>query len=272
VLASSRTAETIEPEVIGRHGAAGAVALAEGPDPEVPVGPEAGVMAIMATTRAMRYLAPDPVPNELIRTIVEAATWAPSASNDQGAAFVVVTERETLARLAALWRRVVADFRTLGEAALPERAADPARSRMRASVEYQRAHFADTPALIVVCYDQRPARQHARSPLRVVAALARRIGIRRTASALRAFPTLARRSEAASIYPAVENLLLAARAHGLGACLTTWHLLAEAEFKAVLGIPKDVETFAVIPVGWPLRKFGAVKRRAVDEVIHRERW
>ena len=83
---------------------------------------------------------------------------------------------------------------------------------------------------------------------------------------------MAARTEGASVYPAVENLLLAARAHGLAACLTTWHLLTEDEFKEVLGIPKNVKTWAVIPIGWPLRRFGPIRRRPVDEVIHHERW
>ncbi len=102
--------------------------------------------------------------------------------------------------------------------------------------------------------------------------LVRRVGPVRALRLLREWQVASARSEGASIYPAVENLLLAARAHGLAACLTSWHLFAEDEFKAVLGIPKDVRTWAIIPIGWPLRRFGPVNRRPVDEVIHRERW
>ena len=86
---------------------------------------------------------------------------------------------------------------------------------------------------------------------------------------LRAFGS---RSEAASIYPGVENLLLTARALGLGATLTTWHLMIEADFKRVLGIPRGVHTFAVIPVGWPVGSFGPVRRRPLAEVVHHDRW
>ena len=100
----------------------------------------------------------------------------------------------------------------------------------------------------------------------------RRAGLRAAARLLMAMPAFAARSGAASIYPAVENLLLAARAHGLGACLTTWHLLAEDEIKAIPGIPKGVHTFAVIPLGWPLRPFGPVNREPVERVLHRDRW
>jgi nitroreductase len=88
----------------------------------------------------------------------------------------------------------------------------------------------------------------------------------------RGMPALEARVEAASIYPAVQNLLLAARAMGLAANLTSWHLFLEAEFKATLGIPRDVHTFALIPVGWPMGHFGPTKRRPAAELIHRDRW
>ena len=65
---------------------------------------------------------------------------------------------------------------------------------------------------------------------------------------------------------------LAARALGLGATLTTWHLVLESEFKAVLGIPRSVHTFAVIPVGWPRGRFGPVARHAPADVLHRDGW
>ena len=72
--------------------------------------------------------------------------------------------------------------------------------------------------------------------------------------------------------PGVQNLLLAARALGLGASITTWHLFAEDELKEILGIPREIDTFAVIPIGWPLRSFGPVKRGPVEAAIHRDRW
>jgi nitroreductase len=80
------------------------------------------------------------------------------------------------------------------------------------------------------------------------------------------------RSEAASIYPACQNLLLAARARGLAATMTTWHLFAEADVRKILEIPDDVRTYALIPIGWPLGRFGPVTRRAPDEVIRRDHW
>jgi nitroreductase len=239
------------------------------PAQEVPMGPDAGIMAVMATTRAMRHLAPDPVPYELLRTVIQAATWAPSGGNTQVARYVVVTDREVVARLVPLWRQVIEDYRLMLEAGGVPAGSDPSTLRIQASVEYQRDHFAEIPALIVVCGE--PSLGETRSPAGALAYLVRRVGPGRTVSLARAI-SRAGRSEAAFIYPAVENLLLAARAHGLAACLTTWHLFREDEFKAVIGIPKEVRTWAIIPIGWPLRHFGPVNRRPVDEVIHRERW
>lgn len=250
-----------------------AVGVLDGPaGPNAPVGPDAGVMAIMATTRAMRYLRPDPVPDELLRSVIEAATWAPSGGNVQSGAYVVVTGRETMGRLAGLWQRVIDDYRVVMAAAGVDAGSDPVRARIVASVEFQSEHFAEIPALIVVCQDERAVRAGRRSDAAIVRILIRRVGLRRALSLVRVWPPFARRSEAASIYPAVQNLLLAARAHGLGACLTTWHLLAEDEFRAIVGIPNHVTTWAVVPIGWPLRPFGPVRRRPVDEAIHRERW
>jgi nitroreductase len=80
------------------------------------------------------------------------------------------------------------------------------------------------------------------------------------------------RAEAGSVYPGVQNLLLTARTLGLGAVITTWHLLLESEFKAVLGVPRGVRSFCVIPVGWPEGNFGPVKRKPIGEAIHRDRW
>jgi nitroreductase len=234
------------------------------------MGPDAGIMAVMATTRAMRHLAPDPVPSELLRTVIEAATWAPSGGNKQLARYVVVTDRSVIARLAPLWRRVIDDYRLMLEAGGVEVPSDASTLRMLASVEHQRDHFAEIPALIVVCGEPGGFGE-TRSTAAALAFLVRRVGLRRAVALARAISRAAR-AEAAYFYPAVQNLLLAARAHGLAACLTTWHLFAEDEFKSVVGIPKEVQTWAIIPIGWPLRRFGPVNRRPVDEVIHREHW
>jgi nitroreductase len=232
----------------------------------------AGMFEVMSTMRAMRRLKPDPVPDDLLTRVVEAATWAPSAANIQGYSFLVVTDRNVMTRLAELWRLVCDFYLDAFWLEYPDPSEAAAADRALEAIRHQRDHFHETPALIVACYRLIEYRgQLRRHPRRFATAL-RRLGPRRSAILLAGMPALESRTEAASIYPAVQNLLLAARALGLAANLTCWHLLLEAEFKAVLGIPRRVHTFALIPVGWPIGRFGSTRRRAAAELIHRDRW
>jgi nitroreductase len=80
------------------------------------------------------------------------------------------------------------------------------------------------------------------------------------------------RIRAASIYPAVQNIILACRAFGLGTVITTNHIRCEDEVKAVLGLPSDVSTYALMPIGYPQGKFGPLARRPVGEVAYADRW
>jgi nitroreductase len=232
----------------------------------------APILEVMSTMRAMRRLKPDPVPDELLEKLVEAATWAPSGGNVQAYSYIVVTDREQMARLAELWR-TCCDFYLASFATVrPERMTEERYERLRDALRFQRDHFHETPALIVACYDLGPWTRRLRRQRREFARGMRILGPRRTAALLRSLRGFADRSEAASVYPGVQNLLLAARAHGLGATLTTWHLALEPEFKAVLGVPRRIKTFALIPVGWPRGRFGPVVRRPAAEAIHRDRW
>jgi nitroreductase len=200
--------------------------------PSVPIGPDAPVMEVMATMRAMRRLKPDPVPDELLERLVEAATWAPSGGNLQAYSFVVVTDRGQMTRLAELWR-VICDFYLDSFATVvPEHTTEERYERLRDALRFQRDHFHETPAVIVVCYQMADYLARLRRQWRRFAGALRGLGPRRTAELMTGGAAFAGRSEAASVYPGVQNLLLAARAHGLGATLTTWHLALEAEFKA----------------------------------------
>ena len=116
--------------------------------PAVPIGSDAPILEVMATMRAMRRLKPDPVPDELLEQVVEAATWAPSGGNIQAFSFVVVTEREQMARLAELWRVVcdfyLASFATVVRDHMPRERYD----RLKDALRFQRDHFHETPAVI----------------------------------------------------------------------------------------------------------------------------
>lgn len=213
------------------------------PDDPVPVGPNAPVLDVLRTTRAMRRLRPDPVPPDLLEPLVQAATWAPSGGNLQLYSYIVVTDRAQIARLGALWRDVQGKYLAVMERLFRDAAADPAAAATIDAVRYQAEHFDDTPAVIAVCYSQ-PPRPH--DP-RLLADLIRMVGPRFLGRL--ANPRLLAVQGAGSSYPGVQNLLLAARALGLAATISTWHLLAESEFKAVLAVPKQVTIYALVPVG-----------------------
>jgi nitroreductase len=238
--------------------------------PTVPIGTDAPIFEVMSTMRAMRRLKPDPVPRELLERIVEAATWAPSGSNTQAYSFVVVTDREQIRRLAEPWQACV---RFYGNISVKADAMNQEQyDRLIKAVRFQAEHFAETPALIVACYDMGDWHKRVQKNVIGLGKGMAAVGPRRAALIARRAGRTGTLSEAASIYPSVQNLLLAARALGLGAVITTWHLMLEDEFKDILGIPGHVKTFALVPVGWPKGKFGPVVRRPAADAIRWDRW
>jgi nitroreductase len=248
-----------------------ATELSQPPDAPVPVGVDAPLLSVMATMRAMRRLKPDPVPREVLEQVVRAATWAPSGSDAQHYGFVVVTDREKMAELATLWRDVVDTYTKLMGTVVPGMD-DDAHRRMADALRYQAEHFHETPALVAACYQRSGPGLSTLLDVRANVALARSLGptkLRHLMSGARSASGL---GEASSIYPAVQNLLLAARAHGLGATLTIWHLFREADFRRVLGVPKDHGIYALVPLGYPLGRFGPVRRRPVADILHWEQW
>lgn len=237
-----------------------------------PTGADAPIFEVMQTMRAMRRLKPDPVPGELLDQIVEAATWAPSGGNIQGYHYVVVTDREVMARVAELWRDVSSFYLDTIATVVPEGMTEEKYEKLRAALRFQRDHFHETPAIIVPCYDTGRWSRQLREKGREFIGRLRAEGTGRAAVMLRSAKRSGDMAQAASVYPGVQNMLLAARSLGLGATLTTWHLFVESEFKKVLGIPRSVQTYAVIPVGWPRGNFGPVVRTPAAERVHRDRW
>ncbi|MFI8007441.1 nitroreductase family protein [Streptomyces sp. NPDC086010] len=235
-------------------------------DASSPDGP--ALFPTMSTMRAMRRLKPDPVPDEVLDRLIQAAVWAPSGGNMQAYEYVVVTDRAVMADLAPLWKRCVdAYLATTGKHG-PDGMDEAAYGRMVAAIEYQRDHFADTPALIIPCY-KFPEPSFDEEGLAAYAESLGPAGLEHMAGTQERFQALA---EGSCVYPGVQNVLLAARALGLAANVTIWHLMLEQEWKKALGIPSDTHTFAAIPVGWPVGNFGPVRRRPVADVVHRNRW
>lgn len=199
---------------------------------------------VVYTARAMRRLKPDPVPRELLRRVLEAATMAPSGTNAQPWRFIIVQDPATRRRLGELhtrsfWPRYGDEGPWLAGAADDERR----RQEPHGITEQEMVdRFALAPVLIVVC----------------------RTGRRPAGMSLVSWY--------GSVFPAVQNLLLAARALGLGATLTTMFTEYEQEVKDLLAMPEEAEPVALIPLGFPAGRFGPLRRRPVDEVVFAERW
>jgi nitroreductase len=213
--------------------------------------PEIGLYEAMRTLRAVRRLRPDPVPDDVLHRVLEAATWAPTGGNRQPWRVIVVQERASKERLgslyAAQWTKFAARYRAglvNAEPAVRERT-----ERMLGAGDYLSAHFGQSPVIAIFCFN--PAEMAI------------------TDSSLSRVSVVG----GGSIYPAVENLLLACRAEGLGCVLTTLLCACEPEVAALLAIPSPWGTAAAIPIGYPmLRGHGPITRRPVAELAFLDSW
>jgi nitroreductase len=222
--------------------------------------PVVGLFEAIYSARSLRRLKPDPVPEELITKILDAAIRAPSGGNAQNWAFVVVRDPEQRRKLGMIYRKA-SDIAEAMYAARgrPPHLTERQFARLMATGAYLWQHMGEAPVLLLLC-GRRPA-------LPPREALAPDIAARWEDEM-----AYVERIRGASIYPAVQNIILACRAFGLGTVITTNHIRCEAEVKAVLGIPEDVATFALMPIGWPLDRFGPLTRRPLAEVVHADRW
>ena len=212
------------------------------------------------TARAQRRLRPDPVSEDLITRVLDAAIRAPSAGNAQNWHFVVVRDAGQRHRVGALYRKAseiaAAVYKARGQ---PAHLTHAQWQRMMTGGAHLWNHMGDAPVLLVPCLRQRD----------MPACDALDPAWREHYDSERAYLNAIR---GASIYPAVQNVILACRAFGLGTVITTNHLRVEGEFKALLSIPDDVDTFALMPIGWPEGRFGQLSRCPLDEVLHIDRW
>jgi nitroreductase len=218
---------------------------------------EMGIFATMYSARAMRRFKSDPVPDAIVSKVLDAAIRAPSAGNAQNWLFIVVTDTAQRQKVGEVYRRASMLVRQVYENNPPSSSVNAVQyERMWKSGTYLHEHMADAPILIVPCLRLRQPDLPASLSEEARTAMARQ------------FPWRA----GASIYPAVQNIMLACRALGLGAVLTTNHMLLEDEMKQVLGLQADVMTFGLIPIGYPTGKFGPVVRTPVAQVAFRDRF
>ncbi|MBV9248496.1 MAG: nitroreductase family protein [Acetobacteraceae bacterium] len=200
------------------------------------------VFAIMQTTRSMRRLKPDPVPDELIAKILQAGACAANGGNTQRWRFLIIKDPKIKQAVAEFYKRAFNEVvgPRYRNSPPPPGVTKERYTRQHAAVEYLTNHFHEAPVWIVACIDE------GQTP-----------------------PT---RWSGASIYPAVQNMLLAARALGLGSTLTTRHLLHEREAEAAMGLPPGVHSYAILPIGYPIGRFGPVGRGSLHEIVYQDRW
>lgn len=201
------------------------------------IGEELKLLEGLRTTRAIRRLLPDPVPPALIRKVCEAATYAPSGGNRQPWKFIAVTEPERKRWVATRYRQgfmayIAPALQAAQSADYPER-----KRRNQASAVHLAEHMADVPVLLFVAGFTRRGQPQTQA-----------------------------------LFPCVQNLLLACRAVGLGASLTTLHRNFGEECDRWLGLPDNCPTCALIPIGWPRGSYGTPPRRPVDESLFWERY
>jgi nitroreductase len=209
---------------------------------------EIGLFEAMYTARALRRFRPDPVPDEVMTKVLDAAIRAPSGSNAQTWLFVVVKDAEKRRQLGAIYHKASQILTSL-YAGRPRAShfTEEQYRRFLSSVTYLFDHMHEAPVLLLACLKSAPPG----APLspEVQSAMAK-----------------AARTQGASIYPAVQNIILACRAFGLTTVLTTIHAFFEEEVKAIVGLPPEVSTFALMPIGYPRDKLGPVRRLPVNEV------
>ncbi|MFN8023306.1 MAG: nitroreductase family protein [Acidimicrobiales bacterium] len=198
----------------------------------------------LATTRAIRRYTDDPVPDEVLSSILWHASRAPSGSNRQPFRFVVLRDGPVAAQAKALlgesfragWN---AKEQRDGYAGATAAAPDSPKARAAATMQHFVDHLEQVPVVVLVCLERY------RDPTPY---------------------------EGGSVYPACQNLLLAARAHGYGGALTMWHLVVERELRDLLGIPEHVSLAACITLGRPAGRHGPVRRRPLADLVYDGRW
>lgn len=210
--------------------------------------------AVMRTTAAVREFTDDPLPDDVLHTILENARFAPSGGNRQGTQIVVVREPDTRQRLVEITEPGARRYHAQGAAGETPWSAFSASQVSEEQVAQTRipswvtAPLLRAPVVLIVCVD-----------LRAVAALDKeldRVGI----------------VGGASVYPLVWNILLAARNEGFGGTITTMAIAEEPALKELLGIPEPFAVAAVVPLGKPVKQRTRLTRVAVDELTHLEHW
>ncbi len=188
----------------------------------------------MFSMRAIRRLKPAPVADEDVLALLEAARQAPSASNRQPWHFLVVRDAEQRRRLGEVYRR--AWWAKRADAGIKGPEDIPAEDKVARSAMRLADEFGNVPVVVLVC---------ATSPSVI---------------------------DMTSVIPATQNLLLAARALGLGGTITNLHPSVNDEVREIFGMPEEARVVYAIPIGYPRGNFGPVTRKPLADVASLDRW
>jgi nitroreductase len=196
----------------------------------------------MQSQRAVRRLiTTEPVAHDVLLRLLELSLKAPTSSNTQDWTYVVVTDREQKARIGAVYRRL---YRVFNPIVVRRARGNEQELRNLAPGQWQAEHFAEIPVLVIPCYRKNTNhRPTGRPQIRVS-------------------------SFYGSVYPAVQNLLLACRAVGLGASLQTLPIWWIPSIRKILELPKQVQPVCIIPIGWAAGRYGPTQRTPIGEVVH----
>ena len=198
----------------------------------------------LATTRTIRRYSAEPIPESDLSSILWHATRAPSGSNRQPVRYLVLREGSKATEAKRLlgesfragWAaKRAADGYDVGSGSEP----DSPKARMASTMQHYVDHFEEIPVVVLVCL----VRYRTANP-----------------------------AEGASVYPACQNLLLAARALGYGGALTMWHAAVDDELRALFDIPADVALSACITLGRPAGRHGPVRRKPLTDVVFDDAW
>jgi nitroreductase len=206
--------------------------------------PSLPLYEVMSTERAVRRLREDPIPDDVLERILQAGAWAPSGGNTQPWRVIVVREGGRKQQIAKLYQAQWALFGAKYRQGLAHMAGEALakQERILAAGDYLADHFAAVPALLVYCFNPK---------LMAI-----------TDSGLDRPSVVG----GGSVYPAIQNTMLACVSEGLGCTLTTLLCLEESAIKDILAIPEDWYTCAAVPIGYPKGKgHGPITRRPVEE-------
>ncbi len=216
---------------------------------------EMGIFQAMHTARALRRLKPDPVPDDLIAKVIDAGVRAPTGSNLQNWRFVVVKDAQLRREIADLYR---ASMEIAGRAYAnrkqPPHMTNDRQKAMMSAATYLAQHFGEVPVLILAWLQFTPEQENPQLPPEHM-------------------PTFVRLS-GGSIFPAVQNMIVACRAVGLGTVLTTVLAYKEAEVRNIINAPADMRLYAALPVGYPMEGYGhgPVRRLPLSDVTFLDRY